>query len=203
MEEIRDPLGAKLLRWEKYMLGYSLPTWEELPDLELYMDQVVALVTRYMDILPQSNMAESVITPSTINNYVRMKVMPAPLRKKYTKIHLAYLNLICLLKQSLSLAEIQIVLPVDLPEAEVRNIYDNFVQLICSTSRMFTVQVREEAKNILDEKTEAAPGSGAELMQTAAVFSVLYRLLTTKLLSLRELVPAETEEKSAPAEENA
>lgn len=195
MEVSREFLAAKLLRWEKYMLNYTLPTWDELPDLELYMDQVVALVTRYMDILPQSNMADSVITPSTVNNYVRMKVMPAPVRKKYTKVHLAYLNLICLLKQSLSLAEIQIILPVDLPEAEVRNIYDNFVQMIYDTSRAFIVQVKEKIKNIFLPEEEAGGENGADLMLTAAVSSMLYRLLTTKLLNLQEEPPKEPEVK--------
>lgn len=195
MEVSREFLAAKLLRWEKYMLDYMLPTWDELPDLELYMDQVVALVTRYMDLLPQSDMTDSVITPSTVNNYVRMKVMPAPVRKKYTKVHLAYLNLICLLKQSLSLAEIQVILPLELSEQEVRHIYDDFVLLIHDTSRIFTVQVREEAKNILQPEEENRPENGANLMLTAAVTSVLYRLLTVKLLNLNESPATEQEEK--------
>lgn len=186
MEVNHNFLAAKLLRWEKYMLSYALPTWDELPDLELYMDQVVTLVARYMDILPQSDAGEFAITPSTINNYVRMKVMPAPVKKKYTKVHVAYLNLICLLKQSLSLAEIQVILPADLPEAEVRNIYDNFVQLIHNTSRVFIGQVKDEAKNIFQPESEAASETEEDLMLTAAVFSVLYRLLTTKLINLGE-----------------
>lgn len=188
MEVTKEFLAEKLRRWENYMLHYDLPTWAELPDLELYMDQVVALVTRYLDILPQANLKDAVITPSTVNNYVRMKVMPAPVRKKYTKVHLAYLILICLLKQSLTLSEIQIILPMDLPEADVRVIYDSFVSRIHDTSRLFINQVKAEAEDVLK------PGSGdgsertpraEELMLTTAVSSVLYRLLATKLLNLK------------------
>ena len=186
MEVTREFLAAKLRRWEAYMLNYELPTWEELPDLELYMDQVVALVTRYLDILPQANMTDAVITPSTINNYVRMKVMPAPVRKKYTRVHLAYLILICLLKQSLTLAEVQIILPLDLPESEVRTIYDSFVSRMHDTARLFIDQVKSEARGVLDSggadgEVETAEG----LTITTAVSSVLNRLLAMKLLNLR------------------
>ena len=80
MELTRENLLAKLRRWENYMLNYDLPLWAELPDLELYMDQVVALVTRYLDVLHQANKDDPIITPSTVNNYVRMKVMPAPVQ---------------------------------------------------------------------------------------------------------------------------
>lgn len=188
MEVTKEFLAGKLRRWENYMLHYDLPTWAELPDLELYMDQVVALVTRYLDILPQANLTDAVITPSTVNNYVRMKVMPAPVRKKYTRVHLAYLILICLLKQSLTLSEIQIILPMDLPESDVRVIYDSFVTRIHDTSRLFINQVKAEAEDVLK------PGNGdgrerttraEELMLTTAVSSVLYRLLATKLLNLQ------------------
>lgn len=197
MEVTKELLAAKLLRWEKYMLNYDLPTWAELPDLELYMDQVVALVTRYLDILPQANLTDTVITPSTINNYVRMKVMPAPVRKKYTKVHLAYLNLICLLKQTLTLAEIQILLPLNLEEAEVQTIYDSFVSRIHDTSRFFIDQVKEEAKCVLEPGSGAAKAKTAEeLMLTTAVSSMLYRLLATKLLNLQGAAPSEIPENS-------
>lgn len=178
MEISRELLQEKLQRWEQYMLQFELPRWEQLPDLELYMDQVVALVTRCMDALPVANPGDAVITPSTVNNYVRLKVMPAPVRKKYTRIHLAYLILICLLKQSLSLAEIQLILPYDLPEDQVRAVYDNFGQLIHDTSRLFIVQVKEAAQRASEEEQ-------GNLMLTSAVCAMLYRLLTTKLLTLR------------------
>lgn len=187
MEVGKDLLAAKLIRWESYMRGYSLPAWEELPDLELYMDQVVALVTRYLDILPQANLENVVITPSTINNYVRMKVMPAPVRKKYTKVHLAYLILICLLKQCLSLAEIQVILPMGLSEAEVRTVYDGFAMRLHDTALRFIDQIREEMSGVLE------PGGGEQKVETAeelilstAVSAVLNRLLATKLLALEK-----------------
>lgn len=203
MEVSRDYLAAKLLHWEQYMLDYELPDWEGLPDLELYMDQVVALITRYLEILPRAGATDGVITPSAINNYVRMRVMPAPVRKKYTRVHLAYLVLICLLKQALTLAEIQVILPVDLPEAEVRTIYDGFVSRLHDTSRLFIDQVKVEAQGVLEPGNTVAPVETAEgLMLTTAVSSVLNRLLATRLLKLQSQI-REDPGPAAPAEEKA
>ena len=84
----------------------SLPKWEELPDIDLYMDQVIALMNRYLD----NRTKDKMITPSMVNNYVKMKVMPAPVKKKYTREHLMYLIIICVLKQVMPLSSVETVL---------------------------------------------------------------------------------------------
>ena len=48
----RELFRSKLTRWQNYMENFRLPAWEELPDMELYMDQVVSLVNRYLDLIP-------------------------------------------------------------------------------------------------------------------------------------------------------
>ena len=35
---------TQLLQWMDDMQTYHLPRWEELPDIELYMDQVITLI---------------------------------------------------------------------------------------------------------------------------------------------------------------
>ena len=37
----------QLLSWIEELRQYRLPRWEELPDIELYMDQVITLIERY------------------------------------------------------------------------------------------------------------------------------------------------------------
>ena len=39
---MEDPL----LSWEAQLRTYTLPEWDNLPELELYMDQVVLLLSR-------------------------------------------------------------------------------------------------------------------------------------------------------------
>ena len=41
----KEIIAAKLHRWDNYIAGFHLPTWEELPDFELYMDQVITFIT--------------------------------------------------------------------------------------------------------------------------------------------------------------
>ena len=73
----KELVAHKLRRWENYLINYKLPAWKELPDIGLYMDQVIALLGQYLDFIPVEEKNKPV-TPTTINNYVRLKVMPAP-----------------------------------------------------------------------------------------------------------------------------
>ena len=79
----KELVAAKLRRWEKYLREYRLPEWDRLPDLGLYMEQVTGLMRQNLDYLPPELKEEQFITASTINNYVRMKIMPEPRRKRY------------------------------------------------------------------------------------------------------------------------
>lgn len=108
--------------------GYSLPYWEDLPDIELYMDQVISLIKKYLEILYKVTISEKFITPSMINNYVKLKIIPPPVKKKYSKLHLAHLLVVCTLKQTLDMVTIQTILPPDLNEEEVKIAYNSFVK---------------------------------------------------------------------------
>ena len=118
-----DLIAGKLRRWEKYLERYRLPAWEEIPDFGLYMEQVVQLLKQYLSYLPPELKQSQTITAAAINNYVRTKMLPEPRKKKYYRIHIAYLLMICTLKQSLSLSMLQTLLPGDLPEDEVKRAY--------------------------------------------------------------------------------
>ena len=111
--------------------------WEQIPTLGLYMDQVLTLLSRYLPFLPRKEKEEQIITTSAINNYVRMKLMPAPEKKKYNRIHIAYLIMICALKQSLTMSEIQKILPNGLTEEEVKKTYEAFVEQYTDSARIF------------------------------------------------------------------
>lgn len=174
-------MAAKLGRWENYMDSYQLPTWEELPDLELYMDQLISQVRRYLSLFPEDEQ-NPVITPSIINNYVRLRVMPAPKRKRYGKLHIAYAIMICALKQVMTLTEIQKVLPPDLDEKQMRQLYNDFVRKVTTATRLFMDEVRASAKSVLEEQNEYGCES---LVLHSAITSMLYKLLTVKLTGLQ------------------
>lgn len=180
---IYDPklMNAKLLRWEKYMDNFHLPMWEELPDIELYMDQLVSLVQKYLSLFPE-DAQNPVVTPSIINNYVRLKVMPAPQRKRYARRHVAYTVMICFLKQVMTLTEIQKVIPPDLPEERLRQLYNDFVRKTTTATQLFIDEVRESARQCLVEENTHGCES---LVLHSAITSMLYKLLTVKLTGLQ------------------
>ena len=65
-------------RWEHQMHDIKLPRWDDLPKFDLYMDQVTALINAVLGPLGVDTM-----TPAMINNYVKHKVILAPVKKKY------------------------------------------------------------------------------------------------------------------------
>ena len=87
------------------IIKHHLPRWNELPEIDLYLDQVVNYLEKYLGIL-SSNDDDKIITKTMINNYVKQGIMPAPEKKKYGKTHIAYLMVICILKQVYSIGDI-------------------------------------------------------------------------------------------------
>ena len=179
-------IAGKLRRWEKYLLRFRLPTWEEIPNIGLYMDQVVALLMGYLDYMPPELKEEQVVTAAAINNYVRKGIMPSPEKKKYYRVHIAYLIMICTLKQSLSIAMLQKLLPKGQEEAEVRPTYEAYVHQHSESAHFFVQSVRLAAANILKhaDATEDAVANTEELIASTAIVGGFARLLAEKLLLL-------------------
>ena len=191
-------IAKKLIRWERYLLNYRLPEWEEIPDLGLYMEQVITLLKQYLDYYPPDIKGEQPITAATINNYVRTKVMPGPHKKKYYRLHIAYLVMILSLKQGLSIAMIQRLIPADLTEERLREVYSAYVVRHKLSAKYFTEQVRAAAAPILTGEPDKAPDRGTvNIITTSAIIGGFARLLAEKLLllndkSLEDVAPAET-----------
>ena len=161
-------MEERIQAWEARLRATPLPSWENLPELELYMDQVVLLLSRYLAVFAQEE--EKVITPSIVNNYVRMKIMPPPVKKRYSRIHIAYLLMICVLKQSLSIASIQKMVPLTTDEAEVASLYTNFVS------------VYQGAADNFSQHIQATRQGGAMLPTSLALMACLAKSLTDYLL---------------------
>ncbi len=181
----RDLILGKFNRWSNYLHKHRLPDWEQLPDFGLYMDQVITLLSQYLSFLPQSS-EEQVVTTSAINNYVRTGIMPPPNKKKYDRIHIAYLIMICSLKQSLNIADIQRIIPCGLSEDEMRCSYTDFVRQYTDSVNYF-VGIVEGAADLFydDRKGESVDTATQNLVLLTAVMSNFSKLLTTKLLALQ------------------
>ena len=99
-------IQKELIKWNEDISKYHIPRWEELPDIELYMDQVVSFIEKNIHIFSDEP-NKKIITPSMVNNYVKLKLIPKPVKKRYNKVHLAYLIAISILKQVLTIEEVR------------------------------------------------------------------------------------------------
>lgn len=109
------------------VLRFRCPRWAELPGIALYMDQVTGYINDvFAPIAPQDQ--ETTLTKAMVNNYVKLRVMSAPVKKKYDRSHVAYLVTICALKQVFSLPEIASLIRTQIQRCPVEQAYDCFCE---------------------------------------------------------------------------
>ncbi len=103
----------------------KIPRWEDLPNLDLYMDQLLY----YVDSTIGKSLEEigcAPLTASMVNNYVKAKIIQAPVRKKYNKTAVAMVFVVYLLKTCYSTDEIRKLIEMGLALGETGDIYDRF-----------------------------------------------------------------------------
>lgn len=108
----------------KAMLEQDRPeNWETLPDIELYMDQVVSY-------LPRQSVGGKVpsMTSAMINNYVKDGLLPRACGKRYHKEHLIYLTAIGLLKNVLTVKDMKLLLDSEIQEGREAEFYEKFLK---------------------------------------------------------------------------
>ena len=98
--------------------------WEDIPDFPLYIDQVVSIIEKSLSFLKIEN--ESIITKTMINNYVKHKLVKAPIKKKYEREQIAYFIIICLLKPVFSLEEISKLINLQKDQGELSLFYNKY-----------------------------------------------------------------------------
>lgn len=170
---------------KRLLSGYNFPTWDELPAFELYMDQVIELVKHHLTFLSSFNPEIIEITRPMINNYVKLKMMPAPVSKKYGRIHLAYILIICTLKQTLNISTIQKILPLELTEEEVKYTYNSFVMNQKKAFEYVYGHVQSVATPILSTKEENPERVDDLLLQVVSSANLL-KHMTEKVINFKQ-----------------
>lgn len=142
-----NKLKETLNHWLDELNDFKFPDYEQFPDLELYMDQVINYLERELKVFQTSSL-DKVITSSMINNYVKGKVVSAPISKKYNKEHLALINETCSLKQVLTISEIKQILDIDYKgnNADAFNSFKNI------SSEEFTKAILHTKNSLADIK---------------------------------------------------
>ncbi len=176
----KEKLIASFSQTEQALTTFSLPLWETLPDLELYMDQVVSLVNKYLSVYENVTDLYRPVTSAMINNYVKLGIIPSPIKKKYSKIHLAYLLIVCTLKQTLDMSTIGQIIPVGLDEKEVCAIYDSFVRNQHTAFNYVFRQTRAVADPIFESDGEN-DDKMKDLVMQVSVSATIFKILTEKI----------------------
>ena len=105
--------------------NFSYPKWEEIPNIDLYLDQVLLYVNQVC--APISPDKEKGLTASMVNNYVKHGYLTKPDKKKYQRKQIARLIAITTLKSVFSIQEIAQTLNTLQTQANSDQLYDAFV----------------------------------------------------------------------------
>ncbi|MGN1415878.1 MAG: DUF1836 domain-containing protein [Oscillospiraceae bacterium] len=148
-------------------VSFRLPRWNELPDLELYMDQVITLINKYIG--PLSADTDAPLTPSMINNYVKLDILPAPIKKKYSRIHISRLIMICVFKPVLPIPLIGTLIDILLrsrTDEEMFNYFSEHYELAFTKTNNI---IRESLGEITRRESDSESILSLAVMQAAAV----------------------------------
>ena len=185
MNSINDILG----KWLDELSKFSYKDYKDLPDIDLYMDQVVTFLDKQLAIFQTSSLDKQ-ITSSMINNYVKGEVVSAPISKKYNREHLALIQEVCTLKQVLTIAEVKQIIDEryrkeDLPKDEI---FDHFKTLVNDKNKEAVDLTKSLLDNIEQNDLRALTDLSVDLALTASAFiSISKRILFLNRLYQQDL----------------
>ena len=110
--------------------------------------------------------------------------MPAPVKRKYHRVHIAYLVMILTMKQSLSISDVQKVIPpMDSSEDEVLSVYEDYSEKFRRLALFFNQQVQSAAEGV--RSTEQGSDNAVELLVIeSALIAGFSKILAEKLIRL-------------------
>ncbi len=146
------------------MQEFALPLYTEIPDVGLYLKQVVKYLNETLQ--PWFNLS---VTETMISNYVKMHLVPNAVKKQYYRDQIASFLFIVLAKQVVSLDNIQILLKMQKERFETKEAYELFSGAFMKVFRKtFTVNTEpvEERKtasvSVEEERMTELDLTGAE-----------------------------------------
>ena len=161
----------ELLDLKRRMEEQRPAAWEELPDLALYMDQIVSYMPRQLIHFDDRD----ALTSAMVNNYIKDGIVPRAEGKRYSPTHLAYLTAVCALKKVLSVRDIS-------------NLIHSGEELGMDSEAMYGYFLRKLDKALSDTADTISPDAEqkelAKLALTLALQSYAYQLACTRILDI-------------------
>lgn len=182
--ESRQLLNELLKTYSR--LDYVKP--EDIPDIDLYIDQVTTFIDSHLESVKRSP-EDKLLTKTMINNYTKNHVLPSPDRKKYSRDHLLMLIYIYYFKSFLSIKDIQTLLKPITEKYFGKDTDTSFFDIYKELVEMGQAESRNLFKDILSkysasQKTFAdAPEEDREALQSFAFICLLsFDVYVKKLL---------------------
>ena len=179
-----NSINKTLTNWLNNLDKFSYKNYEELPDIDLYMDQMVTFLEKQLTIF-QTSTLDKQITPSMINNYVKGEVITAPISKKYNREHIALIEEVCTLKQVLSIAEVKQIIDEKHRKDNVNHdeVFNNFRELMNEKNKIAISEAKEVLNNIEENDLEQL----TDLALNFAVTANAYINISKRILFLKRI----------------
>ena len=172
--------------------GLLLP--DEMPEVELYMDQVVSLLNKELAVYKEKE--QDVFTKSMVSNYVKHKVLPKPENKKYNKEHMVILNMIFQLKSIFQMDEMKVLFKSFVENHEsileeqydMEGLYDSLLRSRDKEILQMTNHIHEDIEYVkaVMEEMGTSDDDVHEIMGVILILAIqsnAYRLMARKLLN--------------------
>ena len=158
---------------------------KDIPDLDLYMDQVIQLFEGKLSTLKRTD-DDKVLTKTMINNYAKAKLLMSIKNKKYSKEHLILMSLIYDFKGILSISDIKTILDPIVQKYEkgesydLRNLYEKYLEINREDSTVFKEFFEKEVSKIKNEEIQYE--DKFLLISSMILMSNMYRRIGEKLI---------------------
>ena len=151
---------------------FTLPTWNEIPDVGLYLDQVTKYINGFFMGFPEMK-----VTPSMISNYVKLKIVSKPEKKVYSREQIAYFIFIVLSKTVLSMENIKKVFSIQKGLCSAEEGYTYFqAEMMNVLKHIYDSKQKENTKNLTEEKR----------MVNHIVIAIAYKIYLEKYFEVQE-----------------
>lgn len=177
-----ESLKNDLINWIDELESFRMPDWDSLPDIDLYMDQVITYLEKQLSIFVRSE-DEKFVTPAMINNYVKNEIIPRPLQKKYTRAHIALLMAVLNLKPILPLMDIANLISQETADNPINVLFEQLNAIQHDAFKKTSSSIREALKRLGNETADTADEDRLSLL--ALKFSLeanAYRIAAKKIL---------------------
>ena len=178
---------------------------EDLPNIDLYMDQVTTFMEDQLASTKRHD-DDKILTKTMINNYAKNNLLPSPEKKRYSKDHLLMLIFIYYFKSILSINDIESILN---PLAKRFFNAEGDFNLTTVYEEVFSLE-RDEVKNLMKDITKKfntssttfadAPEEDQDFLHTFSFICMLSFDVFVKCMLIEKLID-ETKEMEKEAED--